>query len=159
MSIIGTYTPPHSNDKEALQRDVEALASQVKADLPAYVIASYLSMAVRRFAMVLERDYPELSTILDYLGMEVQSQTGKALERDEHFGYDLVETVSRFTALERKGDLFWGCCPFHNEKTPSFSVNEDLQTWNCFGCGVGGDLTAFLTFAKAPGIELKREKA
>ena len=43
----------------------------------------------------------------------------------------------------KKGQNYWGCCPFHNEKTPSFSVNEDKGFYHCFGCGEHGDIISF----------------
>lgn len=57
---------------------------------------------------------------------------------------DIVSIVSRYVPLERKGRLVWGRCPFHNEKTPSFAVNEYDQFYHCFGCGVGGDVIKFV---------------
>lgn len=57
---------------------------------------------------------------------------------------DLVELVSEHTALKRRGRNYTGLCPFHQEKTPSFSVNPDRQFFKCFGCGVGGDVFTFL---------------
>ena len=57
---------------------------------------------------------------------------------------DLVALVSERVVLKQKGRLFWGCCPFHNEKTPSFKIDPDTQLWHCFGCGKGGDVFGFL---------------
>ncbi len=57
---------------------------------------------------------------------------------------DIVELVGRFLQLRRAGNAWKACCPFHNEKTPSFSVNPARQTFHCFGCGVGGDAVKFL---------------
>ena len=57
---------------------------------------------------------------------------------------DLVEVVSGYVPLERKGGNWWGRCPFHHEKTPSFSVNADGQFYHCFGCGVSGDVITFI---------------
>ncbi len=57
---------------------------------------------------------------------------------------DIVSVVSSYVKLTRKGRHHWGCCPFHHEKTPSFSVNEDLQIYKCFGCGVAGDVIKFV---------------
>ncbi len=57
---------------------------------------------------------------------------------------DIVEFVGRFLQLRRAGNAWKACCPFHNEKTPSFSVNPARQTFHCFGCGVGGDAVKFL---------------
>ncbi|MBQ3158366.1 MAG: DNA primase [Clostridia bacterium] len=57
---------------------------------------------------------------------------------------DFVGVISRYVQLERKGRLFWGRCPFHAEKTPSFAVNDYDQFYHCFGCGVGGDIIKFV---------------
>ncbi len=57
---------------------------------------------------------------------------------------DIVSVVSRYVTLERKGRTFWGRCPFHGEKTPSFAVNENDQFYHCFGCHVGGDVVKFV---------------
>ena len=55
----------------------------------------------------------------------------------------IVDVVSRRVPLTKKGLNFWGCCPFHNEKTPSFSVNEEKGFYHCFGCGEHGDIISF----------------
>jgi len=57
---------------------------------------------------------------------------------------DLVSLVSERVILKQKGRLWWGCCPFHAEKTPSFKVDPATQLWHCFGCGLGGDAFGFL---------------
>ncbi len=57
---------------------------------------------------------------------------------------DIVELVGKFIQLRRAGNAWKACCPFHNEKTPSFSVNPARQSFHCFGCGVGGDAVKFL---------------
>lgn len=57
---------------------------------------------------------------------------------------DIVSVVSRYVPLERRGRAFWGRCPFHHEKTPSFVVNDEGQFYHCFGCGVGGDVIKFV---------------
>lgn len=56
---------------------------------------------------------------------------------------DIVDVISRYTSLTRRGSNHVGLCPFHNEKTPSFSVSQDRQFFHCFGCGVGGDVISF----------------
>ena len=56
----------------------------------------------------------------------------------------IVDVVSRRIALVKKGQNYWGCCPFHNEKTPSFSVSEDKGFYHCFGCGKHGDIISFV---------------
>ncbi len=57
---------------------------------------------------------------------------------------DIVELVGKYIQLRRAGTAWKACCPFHNEKTPSFHVNPARQTFHCFGCGVGGDAVKFL---------------
>ena len=56
----------------------------------------------------------------------------------------LVDVISRRVPLVKKGQNYWGCCPFHNEKTPSFAVNEDKGFYHCFGCGEHGDIISFV---------------
>ena len=55
----------------------------------------------------------------------------------------IVDVVSKYIPLTRKGKQHWGCCPFHNEKTASFSVVEDKSFYHCFGCGAHGDIITF----------------
>ena len=57
---------------------------------------------------------------------------------------DIVSVISGSVKLTRKGSGYFGCCPFHNEKTPSFHVSPDRQTYHCFGCGVGGNVITFV---------------
>jgi len=84
---------------------------------------------------------------------------------------DIVEVVSAHTDLRRQGARWVGLCPFHEERTPSFSVDAQEKLYHCFGCGVGGDTIKFveekegLGFAEAVelladryGVELQREK-
>lgn len=84
---------------------------------------------------------------------------------------DIISVVSEYVHLTRKGKNFWGLCPFHSEKTPSFTVDPDRQIYKCFGCGKGGDVFAFvmdkkgLSFAEAlaelaarAGIQLEADR-
>ena len=57
---------------------------------------------------------------------------------------DIVDVISTYIELKKKGRNFFGLCPFHNEKTPSFSVNQDKQIYKCFGCGAGGGVINFV---------------
>jgi DNA primase len=83
---------------------------------------------------------------------------------------DIVEVIRQYLPLKAAGTNFTGRCPFHNEKTPSFTVSPTKQVWHCFGCGKGGDLFSFimeiekLSFPEAlrllaprAGVILKRE--
>ncbi len=56
----------------------------------------------------------------------------------------LVDLVSRYVQLKKTGSNYVGLCPFHNEKTPSFTVSESKQLFHCFGCGEGGDVISFI---------------
>src|SRR3954451_6008705 len=84
---------------------------------------------------------------------------------------DIVEVISAHTDLRRQGARWTGLCPFHEERTPSFSVEPTEKLYHCFGCGVGGDVIKFveekegLGFAEAVeiladryGVELEREQ-
>ena len=57
---------------------------------------------------------------------------------------DIVDVVSQYVKLTRKGSSYFGLCPFHNEKTPSFSVSPGKQMYYCFGCGAGGNVFNFI---------------
>ena len=56
---------------------------------------------------------------------------------------DIVALVSEYTKLEQRGANWWGCCPFHNEKTPSFNIMSEKNMYHCFGCGAGGGIIKF----------------
>lgn len=69
----------------------------------------------------------------------------KVLEWQELLGrVNIVEYISQYTDLKNESGELWGNCPLHNEKTPSFSVNEEDQTYYCFGCNSGGNLISFI---------------
>ena len=57
---------------------------------------------------------------------------------------DIVGVISEYVKLQRKGSSYFGLCPFHNEKSPSFSVSPDKQMYYCFGCGAGGNVFTFI---------------
>ena len=75
---------------------------------------------------------------------------------------DIVDLVSGYVALTKKGNRYWGLCPFHSEKTPSFSVNPERQMYYCFGCHKGGGAVQFtmelegVSFPDAVGILAQR---
>lgn len=65
----------------------------------------------------------------------------------------IVDVIGRRIPLIKKGQNYWGCCPFHNEKTPSFSVSEDKGFYHCFGCGEHGDIISFVM--KSENVDFK----
>ncbi len=84
---------------------------------------------------------------------------------------DIVDVISSYVKLQKRGSTYFGLCPFHNEKTPSFSVTPSKQMYYCFGCGAGGNVITFLmeyenyTFPEAlaylaerAGIELPKQE-
>ncbi|WP_215226811.1 DNA primase [Echinicola shivajiensis] len=85
---------------------------------------------------------------------------------------DIEEVVNDYVPLKKKGQNLWACCPFHNEKSPSFSVSPAKQIYKCFGCGASGDSIQFVMdvegigfneairqLAQKYGIEIEEEKA
>lgn len=84
---------------------------------------------------------------------------------------DIVDVISGYVKLQKKGSSYFGLCPFHNEKSPSFSVSPGKQMYYCFGCGAGGNAITFLmqyenytfqealqTLAQRAGIELPKQE-
>ena len=57
---------------------------------------------------------------------------------------NIVDVIGRYIPLTRKGRSFWGCCPFHHEKTPSFKADDDKQLFYCFGCRASGNVITFI---------------
>ncbi len=73
---------------------------------------------------------------------------------------DIVDVISPFVQLRKRGKNFIGLCPFHSEKTPSFTVSEEKQIFHCFGCHTGGNVFKFLTeFHKISFVEAVQELA
>jgi DNA primase len=85
---------------------------------------------------------------------------------------DIIDVISDYADLKKAGSNFKGLCPFHSEKTPSFTVSPQKQIFHCFGCGAGGDIFGFImryenvpfpealeTLAKKAGVELKQSYA
>ncbi|MEA1960314.1 MAG: DNA primase [Bacillota bacterium] len=73
--------------------------------------------------------------------------------RDIEARVDIVDLVSETVKLNRKGNRYWGLCPFHQEKTPSFSVSRDKQMFYCFGCHAGGNLFSYVM--KIDGVDFR----
>lgn len=65
---------------------------------------------------------------------------------------DIVDVISGYVALKRSGRSYFGICPFHNEKSPSFAVSPDKQIFHCFGCGVGGNVFHFVSKIEGVGF-------
>lgn len=66
---------------------------------------------------------------------------------------DIVDVISQYMVLKRSGRNYFGLCPFHNEKSPSFSVSPDKQIFHCFGCGVGGNVFHFVSKIEGTGFK------
>ena len=75
---------------------------------------------------------------------------------------DIVRVVSDYVSLKGAGNTLKGLCPFHSEKTPSFTVHRDKQFFHCFGCHAGGDVFSFVMLAEKvsfpEAVELVAEK-
>ncbi|MBQ2551987.1 MAG: DNA primase, partial [Treponema sp.] len=85
---------------------------------------------------------------------------------------DIVQVIGEYVPLTQRGSDFSGCCPFHNEKTPSFHVSADKKLYHCFGCGAGGTVINFIMemeklsfpasiefLAKRAGVQLSYENS
>jgi DNA primase len=88
--------------------------------------------------------------------------TGDAV-RDVKDRLDIVEVIGGYVRLQRAGRDYKGLCPFHSEKTPSFTVSHEKQVWFCFGCNEGGDMFSFVQKAEAvefpQALQMLAEKA
>ena len=73
------------------------------------------------------------------MGLISDSKINQILESS-----NIVDIIGEYVDLKRAGSSFKGLCPFHNEKTPSFTVDEKKQLFHCFGCGAGGDVVSFI---------------
>ena len=82
-------------------------------------------------------------SVLDVSFLIPREQVDEIIEKN-----DIVSVISEYVKLERKGNSYKGLCPFHKEKTPSFSVLEDRQIFKCFGCGKGGNVVHFIMLAE-----------
>lgn len=78
-------------------------------------------------------------TVVEMTGNTYQDVVAQIKDR-----LDIVDVISKHVILKKSGGNYWGRCPFHNEKTPSFSVSPTKQIYKCFGCGEGGDVLSFL---------------
>ena len=80
--------------------------------------------------------------------MQIKGMDGNFIEELKS-RLDIVDVISSYVpSLTKKGSNYWGNCPFHHEKTPSFSVNREQGFFKCFGCGKGGDVISFITEAE-----------
>src|SRR4029078_2162538 len=110
----------------------------------------------------------------DEIGREERLAGGIAAELKNKLS--VAEVIGETVQLKKAGTTFKGLCPFHGEKTPSFTVTPGRDSWKCFGCGLGGDVFSFVmqrdgvafpealrTLAAKPGVEIdertKREDA
>jgi len=66
---------------------------------------------------------------------------------------DIVQVIQEYVSLRKAGTGYKGLCPFHSEKTPSFTVNRDKGFFHCFGCGAGGDVFKFLELQEKLGFQ------
>src|SRR5271155_3755527 len=90
------------------------------------------------------RDHDELSGAAADGGGRLMGRFGDDKIEEVRSRADIVEIVGAHVRLRRAGRNFVGLCPFHNEKTPSFSVNAERGFFHCFGCGVGGSAFNFI---------------
>ncbi|MDR1238751.1 MAG: DNA primase [Treponema sp.] len=100
------------------------------------------------------------------------SRIAKSTIQEVNDRLDAIAVVEDYVRLEKKGGRYWGLCPFHNEKTPSFTVDPDRKMYHCFGCGQGGGIVNFVmemdklsfpeaieTLARRVGVEMVYENS
>ena len=81
---------------------------------------------------------------MDKLGGKMQKQIPQELVESIRSSNDIVDVIGEYVQLKKQGRSYFGLCPFHGEKTPSFSVTEEKQIFHCFGCGKGGNVITFV---------------
>lgn len=94
-----------------------------------------------------ENDFScRITTLETFIREEIKEMAWFSEEKIEEVRSrnDIVEVIGNYVKLKRSGSGYVGLCPFHNEKSPSFSVNPARQMYKCFGCGVGGNVITFL---------------
>ena len=84
------------------------------------------------------------STVNTYIRNGGVMQFSKEFIEQVRAGNPIVDVVGSYVPLTRKQNNYWACCPFHEEKTPSFSVSPDKEFFYCFGCHAGGDVFQFV---------------
>ncbi len=73
------------------------------------------------------------------MGQRIPEETVEHIRRS----VDIVDIIQQYVSLKKQGRNYFGLCPFHGEKTPSFSVSPEKQIYHCFGCGAGGNVFSF----------------
>lgn len=81
---------------------------------------------------------------MDKLGGKMQKQIPQEFVESIRSSNDIVDVIGEYVQLKKQGKNYFGLCPFHGEKTPSFSVTHEKQIFHCFGCGKGGNVITFL---------------
>ena len=91
------------------------------------------------------KDLSLICRIIYLKGLVRVVQYSDELKEDIRAANDIVDVISQYVTLKRSGRNFFGLCPFHKEKSPSFSVSPDRQYYHCFGCHKGGDVFNFIS--------------
>jgi DNA primase len=86
----------------------------------------------------------------------VADYSDEQITREIESRIDIIDLIAETVDLHRKGNRYWGLCPFHQEKTPSFSVSRDRQMFYCFGCHAGGSIFSFIM--KRDGLDFKEAR-
>ena len=95
--------------------------------------------------MFFMKDLCVICRIIYLKGLILVVQYSDELKEDIRSANDIVDVISQYVTLKRSGRNFFGLCPFHKEKSPSFSVSPDRQYYHCFGCHKGGDVFNFVS--------------
>lgn len=127
--------PPHAAKSLALRLDFDGKGPDSRS-------AISLDLQESAFLHPIRRAIPAHSDVrFPYIK---PMRYGEGLLEDIRRRTDLVALVGRRVKLVRKGRMMWGCCPFHQEKSPSFKVENERRLYKCFGCGKGGDCFRWL---------------
>src|SRR5690625_3507651 len=92
------------------------------------------------YEVILNDNYTQYEIMVVQMNTQIPEEVIENIRREN----DIVDIIEEYVSLKKQGRNYFGLCPFHDEKSPSFSVTKEKQIFHCFGCGKGGNIYTFL---------------
>src|SRR5690625_5117724 len=92
------------------------------------------------YEVILNDNYTQYEIMVVQMNTQIPEEVIENIRREN----DIVDIIEEYVSLKKQGRNYFGLCPFHDEKSPSFSVTKEKQIFHCFGCGKGGNVITFL---------------